>query len=231
MARIVYSALVESIRGSIAGTTFQKNAYGYTVKKKPNIVRPASVLQNRQKLFVQQASRQWRAFSAARRTNWANWASTYPQYSQHNPSAQLSGFAAYMRYALLYLLWKPDVVIDKAPVFTLPPTDTISIGLTLTAGVLYANITDSLDDETWDVIIMASRPLGNAQDFVGTKMRFIHGYPLANITGDVDITDEYEAVFGALPADGDRVAVNTILVHEDDNGFVQFNQAEIVTVA
>ena len=231
MARIVYSALVESIRGSIGGTTFQKNAYGYTVKKKPNIIFPARPTQNRQKVFLQKAVKQWRAFTSTVRSNWSTFASTYPQYSQHNPSAQLSGFALYTRWAVLYQLWSASGNIAQSPVFTLPDTDTLTLGVTLTAGVLELNMTDSLDSEEWDVIVMISRRLSGAQQFVGSKLRFLIGSPLANLTDDVDITSAYVALFGALPADGDELAINSILVHENNIGFVQFNQPAIVTVA
>ena len=230
MARIVYSALVESIRGSIGGTTFQKNAYGYTVKKKPNIIFPARPTQNRQKVYLQKAVKQWRAFSSTVRNNWVTFASTYPQYSQHNPSAQLSGFALYTRWAVLYQLWDPTSNIAQSPVLTVPDTDTISIGVKNVSGTVSLVITDSLDSEEWDCIYMISRPLSSAQDFIGSKTRFIVGTPYANLSGSINITSLYQALFGTLPAVDSRVAVNVILVHEDDTGFIQFNQGTIVTV-
>ena len=97
MARIIYSGLIESIRGSIAGTTFQANAYGYTIKKKPNIINPNTASQNLRKSYLAKAVRQWRSFIQATRDSWDTFASTYPQYSQHNPSAQLSGYAVFTK--------------------------------------------------------------------------------------------------------------------------------------
>jgi hypothetical protein len=231
MARIVYSGIVESIRGSIAGTTFQKNAYGYTVKKKPNIIRPNSPTQNRQKGYMAAAVRQWRAFVDATRNSWDTFASTYPQYSQYNPSAQLSGFAVYTRWACLAQLWLPAYNINQAPVFAVPVDDTLTLGLTRTNGTLNLNVASLTDDESWNVILFASRSLTIATGFVGSKTRFIWGSPQANITGDVDITTPYTNKFGALPANGAKIAIEYEMFAADDRGFVKFGLQSIVTVA
>src|SRR5690606_31037464 len=98
MARIKYTALVESIRGSIQGTTFQRNAYGYTVKGKPNMVNPNTNLQSASKRNMSGIAQAWSSLSDSDRNAWDTWAATNPVPSRLNPDANLTGFAQFTRW-------------------------------------------------------------------------------------------------------------------------------------
>ena len=211
MARIIYSALVESIRGSIGGTTFQKNAYGYTVKKKPNIIKPNSVLQNQRKAGLAFAVKSWQGLTDAQRADWNSWASTYPQYAKHNPSSQLSGFAAFVKYHALTFLFQ--TYVRTAPSYTDPPNDIISYSLANSSGTLNLSIVSDTDDEAWDLLFFLSRPFNATQNFVGTKTRYIKTG--TNIDNTIDITSEYSAVYGQVPATGSLIAVDMIQLGDD----------------
>jgi len=210
MARVVYSALIESIRGSIGGTTFQRNKYGYTCKRKPNMVNPWTELQKQRQISFVRAVRAWREADQATRDNWDTWASVNPQYAKHNPNAQLSGFACFVRWhSFAFLCGLP---VDTMPALTIPEQDTVTLTLTLNAGVLTLHQQWTLSEEAWNVAIFVSRPFGPAQNFIGTRTRYC-AYTTSS-TQNTNITSQYIALFGSLPSIGDRVAVDIVMFME-----------------
>lgn len=208
MARVVYSALVESIQGSIGGTTFQKNAYGYTVKKKPNVIRPASPFQNLRKRNMATMISAWKALDPADRATWDSYANTYPQYSKHNPTAQLSGFNLYCKYHGFRLL--TDHGLIDAPSMTqysIATLDSDSISVDNVAGALHILWdTAGVWTGTWYLCFFLSNILGSAQNYVGSRPRYVaqdfNGGAL-----DITVTTAYTNFFGAVPATGTRVGV------------------------
>lgn len=227
MARIIFSALVESIRGSIAGTTFQRNKYGYSAKKKPRITKPNTPYQNRQKRYLSAATKSWRERTEAIRTSWETWAATYPSYARNNPSAILSGYAVYVKQSVYNLMFS-GAVYEFSPNFTLQPDDTVDFSLQLNAGALELVASSALDSEAWRWLIFVSRPLSSAQLFVGTKPRLLPFF-IENFSGTYDITSEYISLFGVLPQENERVAVEWIEFVQI-NGQAKARQTTIETV-
>jgi hypothetical protein len=225
MARIVYSALVQDIRGSIGGTTFQKNAYGYTVKKKPNIIKPNTPRQNRSKSYFGTCVRAWKELSDVNRQNWETYASTYPQYAKYNPSSQLSGFAVFVRQNVFCLIGGLAILVNPSGAQIVSVV--LSYTVTLAAGVLTVHQTCSNQDEEWDILWFISRPLGTAQNFVGSKCKYLRLESSMDI--DRAVTSSYTSLFGALPAVGDRVAIDVITFNRL-NGQNIARQSFIVTV-
>ena len=225
MARIIYGAIVESIRGSIGGTTFQKNAYGYTVKKKPNIIRPNRSAQNRQKKYLAYATQSWGALSDAQRTDWNTWASTYPQYAKHNSSSQLSGYSVFVRTHVFLFMSAESVV--TAPNYSLAEADTNTATITTNGTDLDFVFTSFTDDDEWNILVNVSRQFGAAQNFIGTKPRFM--FDMTNSDSTTAFESEYAGVFGSLPAIGDRVAVS-MQFYNPLNGQVASLSEQVVTV-
>lgn len=226
MARIVYSALIDNIRGSIGGTTFQKNAYGYTCKHKPNMVRPWTADQKQMQQAFSLAVKAWKEAAAATRTNWETWASTNPQYAKHNPSAVLSGFACFTKWHMFRFL--TNGTVDTSPLLTIPPAPAISLHLKLVTGVLTLTLTVTGGVEDWNIALFASRPFGPAQNFIGTKTRYMTS--TTDVTGDTVLTSLYTGKYGSLPAVGDRVAIDYVRFMES-GGEVRSRIQEVLTVA
>ena len=211
MARIIYSGLVESIKGSIAGTTFQANKYGFTVKKKPKITKPATALQNQRKIIMSKVTRTWRDLTQAQRDAYDTYAETYPQYSKHNPSAQLSGYAVYVKYNCIRLLSTPQVKTSSS--YTPPATDTLSYVVRNESGVLKVYVTSDTDDEEWILNLFMSRPFAVTQNFIGSKTKYISA--ASNTDGSVTITDEYTALYGTVPSVGDYIALDVLAIGDN----------------
>lgn len=229
MARIIYGALATSINGSIGGTTFQSNAYGYTVKNKPNMVKPSTVLQNAQKNVFGAVVQAWVALTAAQRLDWDSWATTFPQYSKHNPTSQLSGFAIFCKvHNYRFIAYNIASRILVSPSFESFPVDTVVLHLKLVGGVLTLMTPFSIATGDVTCLFYASAPFAPSQNFVGTKTRFV------DLQGDETVstvwTVKYPAVFGKLPAVGDIIIVDLQMIG-NTNGQVFARSSQRLTVA
>ena len=96
------------------------------------------------------------------------------------------------------------------------------------AGVLNLTLNSSTDDGDWYFITFLSRITTNTQNFIGTKTRFMNIEANDN-TGNIDITSAYQSVFGSLPAIGDKVAMDFILIGVS-YPLVQARQSSIITI-
>lgn len=228
MARITYSALVENIRGSIAGTTFQSNKYGYTAKKKPNMVKPRSETQQRQQRYMSLAVSAWKALTGAQRTDWETWASTYPQYAKFNPTAELSGYAVFVRVHILRFM--AGLAVDTNPTYTSYATDTLTYVLSRHPSYFQVELSSVSEDQNWRINFSLSRPFQATQTNIGSKCRYIDTY--SNLSDDFTISTAYQALYGILPDVGNFVALRA-KVFAKDNGQVldEFTQiSQVVAV-
>jgi hypothetical protein len=226
-ARIKYTALVDNIRGSIQGTTFQRNAYGYTVKGKPAMVNPNTNRQRSRKQTFSIAAQAWRTISDADRAAWEAYAETFPIPSRLNPDAYLNGFAAFTRWHGVAKLSNPFAVLaDPAGA-----QGTILVdGLELkTDGVDLQYLDASIETEgPFNVQLFLSRPISATQRFVKSWTRFIVDEPVTPGI-DIAITTQYLAIFGKLPAVGDLIGARQVF-YNTTNGQIFFASPQIITV-
>lgn len=227
MARIIYGALAESIRGSIGGTTFQRNAYGYTIKKKPNMIHPNTQWQQAQKIYFSKAVLAWNALTAAQRLDWDSWASTYPQYAKNNPSSQLSGFAVFVRtHCLRFMTGK---AVDTNPTYATYANASCTLAFNVSAVAMEMDFTDTNGNEEFYVALFVSRPFSGSQNFIGTKTRYFEVEPSITTNGII-ITNTWLAKFGTLPLVGQTIAWRAVYFGAD-NGQVLAEQKGLETIA
>jgi hypothetical protein len=227
MARIIYSALIDSIRGSIGGTTFQKNKYGYTVKHKPNMTKPWTADQLIMQQYFRRAVTSWREMTDAQRQNWVTWASTNPQYAKHNASATLSGFACFVKFHAYQFLTEQAQVAD--PLITIPAIDYATFKIILAGGALTLDADWDTGAEAWNVAYFMSRPFGPAQNFIGTRTRYVGYGTSADQT--LVLTSVYPAKYGSLPVLGDRIAMDYVMFMEAGGAVLGRSQAIITVTA
>lgn len=226
MARIIYSALVESIQGSIKGTTFQRNAYGYTIKGKPNMVNPNTARQNARKRTFSNAAQSWRSLTPTQRSQWDAYANAFPIPSRKNPSSFLSGLNAFVRWhGVMFqandtVLGNPSGAQGTAYVNQIY-SEYVGVRLYVETEIVETN-------GPWLAFYYMTRPLQPTQSFVKSWARYIK---MANDSdyASVDVTDEYVRVFGALPPIGSLVGIQVVLLNTT-NGQVMFGTNEIVTI-
>lgn len=229
MARIIYSGIVTKISGSVGGTTFQANAYGFSVKNKPNMVRPNTPFQLQRKLAFARATKLWGGLTTAQRTDWNTWASANPQFAKNNPSSQLSGFAVFVRTHVLNMistsLGDPAVT---APSYTILPIDTATWVLQNAAGVLTLTSTWGTGGADLLGLVNISRPFTASQNFVGSSPRYMVAVP--NDPDSAVITSKYVAQFGVVPAVGQIVNVELQLFNPlNGQVFNKSNQRVTIT--
>ena len=228
MARIVYTGLVSSINGSIGGTTFQRNAYGFTIKKKPNIVNPNRVLQQARKATLQNVSQAWATLTGAQRSNWASYATSYPVPSRLNPSAYLSGQALWLRTNLLRLQY------GAARLDTITSTlqDTLSlgsIGLVNSGGHLtYSDATTSALGNMVELIYL-SQSVKVSQLYDRSRTRFI-GMMNINGTHSIDLAAAYTSIFGLLPNGGTYVFLKRVYLNTTNGQVIAYPPTSQIVV-
>jgi hypothetical protein len=210
MATVKYGALVTEIRGSIGGTTFQKNAYGQTIKNKAILVRPNSERQENVKNIFSAAVKAWRAFSDAARGNWNTFATNFPQFTKKDDTVTLTGFNAFVKWqSALYLGAGFGSLPQGTPVTSLPALDTANPTLEYVGASLELIQNFVTADGTWLVNWFISSPRLDSQLFFGSQRRFI----VSGLTSIVafDITNTYFEIFGVLPQVGEPVNVSMVL--------------------
>jgi hypothetical protein len=227
MARIVYSALVTHINGSIAGTTFQRNAYGFTVKKKPTQVQPTTALQQVYKTNLQRLSGFWQGMSLTIRNSWDSYALANPVPSRLNPTSFLTGHAQWIRTNLIRQISSSSLILTS-------PTnaqDTLNTGTVevqrVGATLIYFNDSDSvLNTLTTFAFLSSVSPNSRSYDRSRTRWMGAFGLPGAD---QIDITAAYTAKFGSIPVAGEHLFLRIIYLN-GTNGQVIFVPPTLVTV-
>lgn len=217
MARIKYSGLVDNIRGSIAGTTFQSSRYGYTVKTKPNMSVPRSIAQNRSKTYLTIAVKAWRELTQTDRDNWNTYATTYPRPSRLNPDSNLNGFNYFTAYHALRFLQTPGNVLDD-PAGAQEAFAFLDFEIVLDTGTLTLAYTNTGAFSFFTTLVFISRPIGPAQYANLNLTKFIQGQQSAS---PIDITGAYTSVFGQLPVEGDRVVLSMTQLNTQNGQWVE----------
>jgi hypothetical protein len=91
MARILYSALVAAIKGSISGSTFQQNRSGFIVRKKPTKTSSNSMKQLKYRQLFSTLLAEWRNLNTTFKNEWNFFASAHNKTNYWNASTILSG--------------------------------------------------------------------------------------------------------------------------------------------
>lgn len=216
MARIKYSALVENIRGSIGGTTFQRNAYGYTVKSKPAIVNPQTPRQRERKSAMQAAQSRWQNIGDGNRATWDTYATNYPVPSRLNPDAYLGGQQLFIRHFMLgSMIPVVAETTDGGPLTITNPTfRVVRNGLDL-----YVEGDADAQTEAMYVLAFLAPRLSVTQNIVKSKLRYCGNGTSSTSAYEIDIAANYLAIFGTLPVVGDFVGLQ-IVFFGDDNATV-----------
>lgn len=201
MARITYSGFVTDIRGSIGGTTFQRNASGYTVKNKPNIVRLQSDLQLVQRRRFDRIVRGWLEITQAQRDSWNAFAISHPTPSKHNPSSMLTGYQYFLKFNMIYtqciLNYMPEPLVTEPTIPIITPT------LKTNGTLLNLNLVPASTAIYIFGNIYLSPPMKATSGYRQDATRTVGGNGFYNT--EFDYASSYIDHFGKLPEVGDRV--------------------------
>ena len=212
MAIVKFTAIVDEIRGSIGGTTFQRNAYGWSIKRKPNIIRPNTLRQQVSKTSFGSITRYWSTLSQVNRDSWDTYASTYPIPSIKNPSVDITGFNYFVKYHLIKFTTGSRSFLDNA---------TAAAGsLTFTSFVLESNNLDWFQlvfdyvssSDLFISLFFLSPPLEDSRVVPRLTPLYIDSsLPTSSVstarTVDISLAATYDDLYNTLPVVGSSVVV------------------------
>jgi len=203
--------MIDEINGSIGGTTFQRNRYGFTIKRKPPSRPNFAPLQFTRKNAMYKVVQEWIGLSSGNKSAWDTWASTNPRPSRLNPSVNLNGFNYFQAFNLLRLL-SSSVVLTN-PTGTVRTLSLDDIQVRIISGDLIVETDVTISGGSWRDYIFLSRPVRPSHVINPSFTRLV-GAGFSNQSNRfTDCTDDYSARFGELPSIGDTVIVKQVIIN------------------
>lgn len=211
MAIIITSGLISHIKGSVAGSTFQRSASGLTMRKKPVPVGRGTNAQNNQRNIVAQLNVAWNQLTDAQRLLWAsfsNYTNGIGKTNRQNSSANTgkTQFVAVNSWLLLYnksLLITPTLVPPESSILPYYNASYESDDLGKTVGVL--------DTTSQILVVQVSLPQSVGTVTNNTGFRTL---VYSMVDGDVQNWEaEYEATYGIPLVVGKKYWVQTFVVN------------------
>lgn len=201
MARIKYGSIATEIRGSIGGSTFQGNAYGFTIKNKPNMARLQSQSQNEKHRLVTLITQHWFTLTQVKRDHWNAFALAHPVQAKHNSDAVLTGYTYFLKYNLIRCNSGVSPLDEPTDgTLTLP---TVAPSIRNDNPYLWFNNHAGAAYMDWAFNCYLSPPQKATQSYSLSKTRYMAHGNISN--GDVEVTTNYIAFFGKLPSIGSIV--------------------------
>jgi hypothetical protein len=222
MARIKYSGLVTEIKGSIGGTTFQSSAYGYTIKNKPNMVKPQGKSQRLRQQYMSLAVRAWEP----QRLTWVAFATKFPQYSKNNRSSQLTGYNLFCKIHFFRFMAGQPLIPIPTSIWYGP--DNLELSVTCDGHNLALVGTFDMNNSEYFVLISISSPTKATKKYIGTNTRYLYTFTSADFSEDM--TSQYLALFGALPAENDILQISVQYIGKFNGQFLTPNKYTLVVL-
>ncbi len=226
MARIIFSGLINSINGSIGGTTFQRNRYGFTIKNKPRISNPNSVAQLRQQRQFQSVIQTWKTLSPADISTWNIYSETFPTPTRLNPNANQTGFNLFIRHAIS----NPFRVVSplRRTLLNAYDFDQLSGGVIVhnsDGRLIYSqNYQGSVGRYTIVLYMTNSHPFTRKPR--PNEFKSV-GSILSSNYSEIDVTDRYREIFGILPAVNQTVSFFARAVGREIAQIITFNYTTV----
>ncbi len=197
MARVELSANIASIRGSVAGTTFQNSAYGQIMRNKPIPKKSANNAQQNIKLLQSQLNYKWADISASDRLAWDGKIGTKFR----------TGKQAFLN-ANFYLLFKGLTTLD-IPAYNVTPPPIAITQLILNTGELFVLTDIDADMDIYTLLIKMSYPTGSTVVRARRTMRLLN-YDTED-TNSFIVTPTYEETLSVTPVVGQLIWVSMAL--------------------
>ena len=226
MARIKYNTPIDEIAGSIGGTTFQANLYGFSVKRKPVPTLPNLPRQNSRKTAITIVAQNWIGLSSANKANWDTYAAAFPRPTRLDPSVDLNGFNFFCAVHLLAIQALPAILNNPSgaqSTLTFLTTTITQVGAVLT---WFTTFTSSAG--TYLTHLYASRPISATSPIKRNKLRWIRaGVQSSNF--NLPFQTPYNLIFDEIPVVGDIIFVQEIF-QRTTNGQIFEGAIQRITV-
>jgi len=179
MARLIPSALISGISGSIAGTTFQKNISGLICRAKPKCRASGSQSQNNIKRINSVIRSSWSNFSPALLERWQNFTLFLNPPQKNNKSLLISSFNLFYQINFFRLYYNFSILTE--PFFTDFAPEPVICDIKKDESGILLKCSRSLIAADEFIILHITETLTNSRNNFNNKLRLI---PFETIDGD-----------------------------------------------
>lgn len=198
MARVQFSAIVNSVRGKVGGSVFQRNRSGYSFKNKSLSVNQQTEKQTNSRSYVAQVQNAWRSLSSTDRNLWQLFANLQPVKNKNNFNVNLNAYQLFLKYNLIRIHCG-FTILTTFTMDTITNLDPVC-NFQVDGSNMYALLAPDFDEAIYGALIMVSSPKKSAYP---VKARFYKYLPIESISeNECYITNTYPALFGGLPPAG-----------------------------
>jgi hypothetical protein len=229
MAKFTPGAIISEIRGTIASTTFSKNAAGAIIRNRVVPINRNSTLQSNQRQIFSNLSSSWRALTEAQRNSWIAAAPDFPYQDSLGQTKFLSGAQLYEKLNLNL------AVIGESPITTAPAQTSfpeLAFGaIAATDAAFTAAFTPTPVPAGMTAVFYATRPLSAGKSFVNkSDFRFIQSEAAAEAS-PADLFAAYEAAVSSLTGQEDKKVFVEMGLIETATGIASARIRGVVIVA
>jgi hypothetical protein len=208
MARIKYGAIIQDISGSIAGHTFQTNAYGSSMRTKPHPPKTVTTSQSGRRAALAVVQAAWAAMSLEAKSLWDLFGTFKHQGAKKNTGSSLSGYNLFLKYNLLRKMTYGDVLTTFS--YTAASLTAYASYVKRTGAVLYYNVNPAVDDLNLLVLYYMSKKTRILNRFDKASTRLVYANLFVNT--DLNITAAYMNIFGSIPAIADYIQLKEVII-------------------
>lgn len=180
MASVQFGGGVTGMLGSIAGSTFSQNRWGYYVRPRTPPVDPASARQLAARARIGFLAEQWREtpVTDAMRIAWGVYAASVSAKGRFGQDITITGFNAFIAGNSVKLLNGSDFVENGPTVLGLPAQDPLfAVALSVANGitVTFDDTFEWADEDDAYMSIEIGQPQSPSRNFFGGPYRFHAG--------------------------------------------------------
>lgn len=201
MALVKYSAMIESLQGSIGATIFQEGPAGPIARKKCPPVRRNTIRQQKPRLIATQVQQGWALLTEDERNTWEGWARYMKVHQRRNIHLFINGHQSYLRvnqYRLQYSL-----TLLNVPQFNKCDLTPIDASLSLAGPNLFITFDRNPVATEEFVILSITIQVKITWNNPQGRLKLIEFVTTNAITKN--IKSDYEAVYGISPVSGDTL--------------------------
>lgn len=196
MAKFTPGAIISEIRGTIASTTFSKNAAGAIIRNRVKPINRNSNAQNAVRQSFASISSLWRGLTQPQRNSWIEATPDFPYQDSLGQTKQLTGAQLHQKLNLNLLS------IGESPIQSAPPQTSfpeLAVGAVSPAAATFTvDFTPDPVPAGFAMKVFATRPLSPGIDFVSkSDFREVTFLDPAD-TSPADIFSDYTAKVSAL---------------------------------
>lgn len=208
MAKVIFGQGIAGVKGKVGGSVFQRVRSFYIMKQKGIPTNPKSSFQASVRGIFTTVSKRWGKITDAQRKAWneqADSTTVAAKKKTFGVSQKLSGKALFQEVNQNLSLCG-EAITDAPPAVGVANTVEITdVEIDTSAGSITLIFSVGTDQDTL-FIISCTGVLSAGTTYKKGKFKKIYGDKVAAGAGQISLTAEYTARFGAIPASGSNVS-------------------------